>query len=68
MGVNEYMTHIYEEPSSLRVSDWEAFRERMRAEVARYPERWEAVEALASADRALHEIQAVIAKDERQAA
>jgi hypothetical protein len=45
--------HIYEEPATLRRSDWEEFRDRMRAEVVAHPERPEAIEALAFAERIL---------------
>lgn len=51
------MTYVYEEPSSLRVSDWEAFCDQMREEVARYPDRDDAIDTLRFAERMLKEIQ-----------
>ncbi|AFL75950.1 hypothetical protein Thivi_4130 [Thiocystis violascens DSM 198] len=50
------MTYVYEEPSSLSVSDWEVFRDRMIKEVARYPDREDAAEALRFAEFMLNDI------------
>jgi hypothetical protein len=43
-------TYVYEEPSSLRVADWEDFCAAMRKEVAQHPDRDDAIEALRFAE------------------
>jgi hypothetical protein len=50
------MTWVYEEPGSLLVSDWEAFRDMVREDVESYPDRQEAAEALVFAERMLKEL------------
>ena len=65
---DEYMRYIYEEPGSLRMSDWEAFCQTMREEVERHPDRRDALEALQSAERALKQIRGLWAETEAKAA
>jgi hypothetical protein len=65
---DEDMSYIYEEPVSLRASDWEAFCKKMREEVALHPGRRDAVEALQSAERSLKEIKETWAEIDAKAA
>lgn len=49
-------TTIYEEPSSLRVEDWEAFCSAMREEAERHPHSQNVLDTLQFAERMLEGI------------
>ncbi|WP_201222208.1 hypothetical protein [Halochromatium roseum] len=62
------MMYIYEEPSSLELADWEVFRDKMRDEVARFPDRFEAADALHFAEETLQQLKALHEAGRREVA
>ena len=66
--MTENMSYIYEDPSSLWIADWEDFCEKMREEVARHPDRQDAIDTLQSSERFLRELREEWAESDAQAA
>lgn len=61
-------TTIYEEPSSLRVEDWESFCGAMRKEAERYPHSQNVLDTLQFAERMLEGIRDDMALTQRREA